>query len=425
MTPPRRSLTTKAALSWLRQPRSWLREPPPGWPRRWRSSVRGPWFTAVLGLALLIGLPLVIITGLLSYSAYGPQFGQAAPGHVGWLHLPYFDWPTRPAWLYQLNQGVHVGLGLVLIPIVLAKLWSVLPKLFTWPPARSLAELLERLSLGLLVGAILFEIATGVLNIQYDYIFGFSFYNSHYIGGWVFTAAFVVHAGLKLPRLLRALRRRLRPAEPDDLTAADPDPATISRRGALTLVGGGAALIAVLTFGQSLGGVSRRLAVLLPRGGGNDFPVNRTSRAAGIRPADVGPDWRLTLRGGPRPVSLDRASLLALPQHRAILPIACVEGWATTQHWSGVRLRDLAHLAGVANPGPARVDSLERSGAYTHATLQRNQVLDPDAMLALRVDGADLPLDHGYPARIIVPALPGVHNTKWVRSIQFHANGHG
>jgi DMSO/TMAO reductase YedYZ molybdopterin-dependent catalytic subunit len=28
-------------------------------------------------------------------------------------------------------------------------------------------------------------------------------------------------------------------------------------------------------------------------------------------------------------------------------------------------------------------------------------------------------MDHGYPARIIVPALPGVHNTKWVGSIEF------
>ena len=48
------------------------------------------------------------------------------------------------------------------------------------------------------------------------------------------------------------------------------------------------------------------------------------------------------------------------------------------------------------------------------ASLQANQVADPDALLALRVNGADLSLDHGYPARIIVPALPGVHNTKWV-----------
>ena len=76
---------------------------------------------------LLATLPIVIITGLLSYIAYGPQFGQAIPGDVGWLKLPTFDWPTDPSWLYRLNQGLHVGLGLILIPIVLAKLWSVIP----------------------------------------------------------------------------------------------------------------------------------------------------------------------------------------------------------------------------------------------------------------------------------------------------------
>ena len=45
---------------------------------------------------------------------------------------------------------------------------------------------------------------------------------------------------------------------------------------------------------------------------------------------------------------------------------------------------------------------------------RRARSRDPDALLALKVNGADLSPDHGYPARIIVPALPGVHNTKWV-----------
>jgi DMSO/TMAO reductase YedYZ molybdopterin-dependent catalytic subunit len=45
--------------------------------------------------------------------------------------------------------------------------------------------------------------------------------------------------------------------------------------------------------------------------------------------------------------------------------------------------------------------------------------MDPDSLLALRVNGADLSLDHGYPARVIVPAAPGVHNTKWVTSLTF------
>ena len=110
--------------------------PPPELQRatRWRSPLRGLWLTSVLGSVLLVALPVVTITGLLSYIAYGPQFGQAIPGDIGWLKLPTFDWPTHPSWLYRLNQGLHVGLGLILIPIVLAKLWSVIPRLFAWPP---------------------------------------------------------------------------------------------------------------------------------------------------------------------------------------------------------------------------------------------------------------------------------------------------
>ena len=108
--------------------------------------------------------------------------------------------------------------------------------------------------------------------------------------------------------------------------------------------------------------------------------------------------------------------------HTVRLPIACVEGWSTTEDWTGVRLRDLAALAGVAEPTSALVRSMESSGSFNQATLQANQVLDPDSLLALVVNGSDLSPDHGYPARVIVPALPGVHNTKWVASIEFRSD---
>ncbi len=408
--------------------------PPPGVRRlnRFRSPLRGPWLTSVFGLVLLVALPIVILTGLLSYVAYAPRLGQAIPADVGWLRLPAFAWPTRPSWLYRLTQGLHVGLGLVIIPVVLAKLWSVIPKLFVWPPARSIAQLLERLSLLMLVGGVLFEIVTGVLNIQYDYIFGFSFYDAHYFGAWVMITGFLIHIALKIPRMVTGLRSmslrevlrtnrsdtRPEPPDPDGLVSADPAEPTMSRRGALALVGSGALLVGVLTAGQTLGGASRGAALLLPRGRG-DFPVNKTAVAAGITPESVGASWRLVLRGGPTEVVLDRAALAGMPQHRARLPIACVEGWSTVQTWSGVRLAELARLAGVPAPRTARVNSLQRGGAFGAATLQANQIGDPDALLALGVNGADLALDHGYPARIIVPALPGVHNTKWVTSIDF------
>ena len=431
-----------------RPPASWgpvvraLEEHPPPLPK-FRSPLRGPWLTSAFAAVLLGGLPIVIITGLLSYVAYGPQFGQAIPGDVGVLHLPFFDWPASPSWLYRLTQGLHVGLGMILVPVVLAKLWSVAPKLFDWPPVRSPAQTLERLTVLLLVGSILFEIVTGLLNIQYDYVFGFSFYAAHYVGAWVFIGAFVAHVALKLPHMVRGLRSRslraelrvptpqTRPEEPDDdlgLVADHPAPATISRRGALALVGGGALLVAVLSAGQTLGGPFRRLAVLLPRGrnsaaadgGPNDFPVNKTFAVSGIEPGAVGPGWRLDLTGGAALVRLDRDGLAAQPQHTATLPIACVEGWSTTQTWTGVRLRDLAALAGVPSPVSAVVRSFE-NGPFAQATLTSGQVLHPDALLATAVNGAPLAPDHGYPARVVVPALPGVHNTKWVRSIEFRS----
>ena len=62
----------------------------------------------------------------------------------------------------------------------------------------------------------------------------------------------------------------------------------------------------------------------------------------------VGPAYRLALRGGAaRGRRSRRDELLALPQHTARLPIACVEGWTTTQTWTGVRLSDTDRESGL------------------------------------------------------------------------------
>jgi DMSO/TMAO reductase YedYZ molybdopterin-dependent catalytic subunit len=180
-----------------------------------------------------------------------------------------------------------------------------------------------------------------------------------------------------------------------------------------------------MTAGQVAGGPFADLALLAPRGRGrgqgpNDFPVNKTFASSGIERAQVGADWLLALQREERVVArLSRDELLELPQTSAELPIACVEGWSTTQLWTGVRLRDLARLIGVPPGGEMEARSMQSGGAFRRATLNAGQVDHPDSLLALRVNGAELSLDHGYPARVIVPALPGVHCTKWVGKLVF------
>ncbi|MFI5899290.1 molybdopterin-dependent oxidoreductase [Streptomyces cyaneofuscatus] len=402
----------------------------PADPGFWRSPVRGARFTAVLGIVLLAGLTLVFVTGLLSYAAYNPDLdpvNDKTPGK-GWLGFYLFAWPTGPHWLYRLTQGLHVTVGIVLVPVLLAKLWSVVPRLFALPPARSVGHALERLSVLLLVGGALFQFITGLLNIQLDYLFPGSFYTLHFYGAWVFLAGFVTHVALKLPQAVRVLRSGgIRRRGPDTLAAPDPLPATLSRRGALVMVGAGSLLLLITSAGRSFDGPLRRIALLTPRGGTeqgpgpNAFQVNKTAAAVRITPADTGERWRLTVRGPAGELRFSRAELLAMEQHSAALPIACVEGWSTSdQLWRGVRLSDLAALAGYPDSPPdVFVESLQRSGSFRKAALRDNQVRDGRSLLALEVNGAPLSPDHGYPARIIVPAAPGVLNTKWVETLTF------
>jgi len=409
--------------------------PGPFRPGFWKSPLRGPWLTAVLGCGLLVGIPILFVTGLLSYAAYDPGLGGGNDRTSGKELLGFylFTWPTDPVWLYRAVIGTHLLLGLALLPVLLAKLWSVIPRLFAWPPATSPAQALERLSLVLLVGGAVFEFATGLLNVQLFYPWSFSFYTAHLYGAWVFIGAFVAHVILKFPAMVRALRaRRLRTElrtdlehthseEPDEhgLVATAPSAPTISRRGLLGMVGGGSLLLVGLAAGQTLGDGVRGTALLAPRGGRDpgDFPINKTAASRGIAERDTGSTWRLVVVGASRELSLSRDQLLALPQTTARLPISCVEGWSTTQTWTGVPLADLLSL--IDEPaGTVLVSSLQDGGAFSEARLARNQVADPRSLLALRVNDADLSLDHGFPARIIVPAAPGVHCTKWVREIR-------
>jgi DMSO/TMAO reductase YedYZ molybdopterin-dependent catalytic subunit len=418
-------------------------EPPPGptRPSFWRSPLRGPWLTSVLGSALLPLILVCAVTGFLSQVAYDPGLGNNSLLPAGGLgfDLYFFHWPTSPSWIYAFTQGLHVICGLAAIPILLAKLWSVMPKLFEWPPVRGAAHALERLSLALLVGGSVFVFGTGLLNIQVFYPWPFRFLTAHYYGAFVFLAAFGLHIALKIPIALGTFRERgvLRPLraglgetvpepyEEGHVAPLAPARPTISRRALLATVGGASLGVAFMGFAQSVGGPLRQLGLLTPRStqvdsGPNGFQINKTAAAVGIGPKQTGAAWRLRLEG-PTRRSLSREQLLALPQHSYDLPIACVEGWSTTQRWTGVRLRDLAALAGVEGGAEVLVESLQKAGALRQVTLSSGQVGAENSLLALKVNGEDLSLDHGFPARVIVPGAPGVHQTKWVATMKFEA----
>ncbi|RAY16103.1 molybdopterin-binding protein [Actinomadura craniellae] len=365
---------------------------------RFTSALHGERVAAWLGVWLGISFTVAFVTGLISH------FMQHPPGWAAW--------PARPVGLYRFTQGLHVIGGLATVPLLLAKLWTVYPKLWRWPPFRSPRHAVGRGLIFLLVAGALFQVGTGVLNIAYWYPFPFFFTTAHYWTAYVLFGALLIHAADEWAKVRRhvpggSLDRPLRPRSAEDRT----------RRGFFASVAAACGLVALTTAGEAFTPLAR-LAVLAPRRPGvgpQGLPVNKSAAAAGVTAAAVDPGWRLAVTGDvARELSLSLAELQALPQRTARLPISCVEGWSAEGTWSGVRLRDLLRRAGAPDGARVRVESLERGGRYRTSTVDPPHWHDPLTLLALRLNGEPLDLDHGRPCRLIAPNRPGVLQTKWV-----------
>lgn len=362
-------------------------------PGRFTSRLHEENIAARLGACLGISFTVAFVTGLISH------FLQHPPD---WM-----VWPSRPAGLYRVTQGLHVIGGLTTIPLLLAKLWTVYPKLWRWPPIRSAAHAAERGFVFLLVGAALFQAVTGLLNIAYWYPFPFFFTTAHYWTAYILIGALIIHAANEWAKV----RRHVLPwslERPVELAA---------RRGFLATVAAACGVVALTTVGETYSPLAR-LALLAPRRPGvgpQRLPVNMTALGAGVGGPARDPGWRLVVTGKvERELTLSLAELRALPQRVVRLPIACVEGWSAEGEWTGVRLRDLMRLAGADADARVRVESLQRGGRYRTSQVDPPHWKDSLTLLALGLNGEPLALDHGYPCRLIAPNRPGVMQTKWV-----------
>ena len=385
---------------------------------RYASDLHDTTSAATLGLALGVAFTVCFATGLLSHGIQHPP---------GWL-----TWPSRPAGLYRVTQGLHVATGLASIPLLVAKLWVVAPAFWTKPPVRSVAHAVERAMLLPLVGGSAFLLVSGTFNTFQFYPWEFFFTRAHYGVAWITVGGLVVHVAAKAALTRSTLGGpRRRPSEAGDAAAPTARtapagelvgrPSRSDRRWFLGGVAAASGALTLATVGQTIRPL-RAVSVLAPRDPGvgpQGIPVNKTARAARVTPELTGDGYRLRVTGRVgRPLELTLAELAALPQRTATLPIACVEGWSASATWRGVPLRDLLALADAEPDAEIGLGSLQTGGLYRRSAVSAEHAADPDTLLALTLDGEPLHLDHGYPVRLIAPNRPGVMQTKWVAEVQ-------
>ena len=133
--------------------------------------------------------------------------------------------------------------------------------------------------------------------------------------------------------------------------------------------------------------------------------------------------WRLRIHG-----MVDREVTYSFDDLRQFEPIektvtlTCVSNpvggdLISNATWTGYRVRDLLRAAGV-RPDADMVLS-ESIDGWTAGTPVEALTDDRDALLAIGMNGVPLPVEHGYPARLVVPGLYGyVSATKWLKSLE-------
>lgn len=134
-------------------------------------------------------------------------------------------------------------------------------------------------------------------------------------------------------------------------------------------------------------------------------------------------DWRLKITGlVDREVSITMAELLEQPMIERYVTIACVSNEVGgdligNARWLGWPVREFLARAGVRQ-GADMVLSRSQDG-FTASTPIEALTDKRDAMIAVGMNGQLLPLEHGFPARLIVPGLYGyVSATKWVTELK-------
>jgi DMSO/TMAO reductase YedYZ molybdopterin-dependent catalytic subunit len=221
---------------------------------------------------------------------------------------------------------------------------------------------------------------------------------------------------------------------------------SVSRRGVLLGIGGvvvvgGAALASARWLTTRASAVASRVAAVLPSPAEVLPPLPASVQApvpgmapfvtpnadfyridtAVIVPQVTAEEWTLSFDGMVRrPFTITYAELLEMPMVERDVTIMCVSNpiggdLIGTARWLGTPLLPLLERAGI-EPGADQIFSTSIDGWTCSTPL--DGLAEREPLLAIAMNGEPLPIEHGFPVRMIIPGLYGfISATKWVTQI--------
>lgn len=113
------------------------------------------------------------------------------------------------------------------------------------------------------------------------------------------------------------------------------------------------------------------------------------------------------------------ADLKKLPKTEVIFNFKCIEGWSQISHWGGVKFSDFIKHYHLEKESKLNFVALSTPDEKYYVGIDRNSIMHSQTILAYQLNEKPLPLNQGYPIRLIIPVKYGVKHLKRIGNISF------
>ncbi|MEO6843661.1 MAG: molybdopterin-dependent oxidoreductase [Ginsengibacter sp.] len=155
------------------------------------------------------------------------------------------------------------------------------------------------------------------------------------------------------------------------------------------------------------------------------YPVSEAVKNVRVN-GDVGlksaldSNWKLHLvESTGDTVLITLADIESLPKTDLVFDFKCIEGWSQITHWAGVKFSDFAKKYNLNAQTQMNFVGLSTPDKDYYVGIDIASMMHPQTLLVYEMNGKPLPLNQGYPLRLIIPVKYGIKSIKRIGTIFF------
>ena len=157
-----------------------------------------------------------------------------------------------------------------------------------------------------------------------------------------------------------------------------------------------------------------------------EYPLSAAAKKVRVNGSDGLEDavdtiaWRLhVVKKNGDTLTLSLNDIKKLPKKDIVFDFKCIEGWSQITHWAGVPLKTFLATYGLTEEGKMNYVGLQTPNKKYYVGIDMPSALQEQTILCYEMNGAPLPLNQGFPLRLIIPVKYGVKHLKRIGTMFF------